>query len=185
MSVIDWLVENHSETIAKVARKEHRGVQTLDFEDVEQAIWLKLTEKSRQTSSYKGTDFTTWDAPGIAALATKIAREYVSRERIEYMHFAGAFIYNPAIVEVYLADAVWKNVEDVPDIDGRVDVRDAVATLPLETRRLLFIHFGLDQPYDQRTHKAEYSRVQRAVERISDVLNMGSGVKLGEVADAA
>jgi DNA-directed RNA polymerase specialized sigma24 family protein len=181
--VLQWITDNHADMIKGVARKEHRGVQTVDVDDVEQAILQKFAEKARNNSSHKGTDFTKWDRAGLDALATKFARQYVARERIEYMHFAGAFIYNPAIVEVYLRDAVWANVEDVPDIDGRVDVRDAVNTLPLETRRCLFTHYGLDQPYKGGTK--EYMTVYRAVERISDLLNMGSGVKIGDLADAA
>jgi len=181
--VVQWITDNHMSMIKGIARKEHRGVATVEVEDIEQAIMLKITEKSKQTNSFKGTDFTTWDRTGLDHLFTKFARDYVARERIEYMHFAGAFIYNPAIVEVYLKDAVWVNLEDVPDIDGRVDVKEILATFPLEWRRALFVHYGMDQPYKSDTK--EYKRVYRAVEVISDRLNMSSGVKLGDLADAA
>jgi hypothetical protein len=43
----------------------------------------------------------------------------------------------------------------------------------------------MDQPYDPNTDNALYKRVYRAVETISDRLNMGSGVKIGSMADAA
>jgi DNA-directed RNA polymerase specialized sigma24 family protein len=181
--VVQWITDNHMPMIKGIARKEHRGVATVSVDDIEQAIMLKIAQKSKQTSSLKGTDFTTWDRTGLDHLFTKFARDYVARERIEYMHFAGAFIYNPGIVEVYLKDAVWSNLEDVPDIDGRVDVKMILETLPLETKRVLFTHYGLDRPYGVRT--AEYKRVERAVELISDRLNMDSGVKLGDLLDAA
>jgi hypothetical protein len=169
--------------ITMIARKEHRGIQTIEVDDIQQAVYQRFAEDSRQSSSFLGTDFRTWDRAGLYALATKYARKYVARERINYMHFAGAFVYTPAIVEVYLKDAVWVELEDVIDIDGRVDVKNIIATLPLETKRVLFVHYGLDQPYKSETK--EYKRVKRAVDTISDRLNMDSGVKLGDLADVA
>lgn len=180
--IAGWIADNYPDLAAKTARREHRGVRTIEVEDIEQHIWLQISRKALRASG-KGTDFRLWDRTGLANLMTKIAREYVARERIEYMHFAGAFIYTPAIVEVYLKDAAWANLEDVVDIDGRTDVKDALATLPLETQRALFIHYGTDNPYPATS--AEYKRVLRAVETISDKLNMGSGVKIGDLADAA
>ena len=177
-SIADWLAENHAELITKTARREHRGVRTIEVEDIEQHVWKVLLGRASER-----TDYRTWERNGMANLFTKIAREYVARERIEYMHFAGAFIYTPGIVEVYLKDAVWANVEDVPDIDGRVDVRDALKLLPLATQQALFIHFGMDQPYTAGT--APYKRVMRAVDTISDRLNMSSGVQIADLADAA
>lgn len=174
-----WFLENHGLTVTKISRRELRGCQTTTAEDVAQHVWTVIAQKSTKH------DFSTWDRYGITNLITKIAREFIARERIEFMHFAGAFIYTPAIVEVYLQDAVWANLEDVIEIDGRVDVRNALATLPLETQRELFIHYGMDQPFDPNTQNAAYKRVHRAVDRISDLLNMGSGVKLGDLADAA
>lgn len=180
--VVQWITDNHAELVEKIARREHRGVRTTDIEDVSQHVWLVLGQKSLKADG-TGTDFRLWDRFGITDLITKIAREYVAQERIKYMHFAGAFVYTPGIVEVYLKDAVWANVEDVVDMDGRIDVQDAIKALPLETQRCLFIHYGMDQPFTAGT--APYKRVYRAVETISDRLNMGSGVKIGDLADAA
>jgi hypothetical protein len=178
------LHDNHALTVTKISRRELRGCQTTTAQDVEQHVWLTLGEKALKANG-KGTDFSAWDRFGISDLIVKIARDFIARERIEYMHFAGAFVYTPAIVETYLKDAVWADLEDVYDIDGRVDVRDIIQTLPLATQQALFIHFGMDQPYDPNTDNALYKRVYRAVETISDRLNMGSGVKIGSMADAA
>lgn len=180
--VVAHLYNEHSEMIAKIARREHKGIQTLDVDDIEQHIWLTLSQKALRPDG-TGTDFRKWDAKGIADFGIKAARTYVARERIEYMHFAGAFVYTPAIVEGYLKVCVWSNLEDVPDIDGRVDVVEAVKALPLDTQRELFTTYGLDQPFPGGS--APYRRVERAVEKISDRLNMGSGVKIGDMADAA
>lgn len=181
--ILAWIVSNHSVMIARIARKELRGIQTLEADDVEQQIYLELGQRAYNPETGKGTDFTTWNSFGIADLATKIARNYVARERIEYMHFAGAFVYTPKIVEAFLKQCVWVELEDVPDIDGRVDVVAAVKELDLQTQRELFQTFGLDQPFGSKT--AEYKRVERAIEGISNRLNQGSGVKIGDLADAA
>lgn len=180
--VLSWLADNHALTIVKISRRELRGCQTTTAEDVEQHVWLVLGEKALKADG-TGTDFRTWDRFGISDLIVKIAREFIARERIEYMHFAGAFVYTPAIVEVYLKDAVWANLDDVVDIDGRVDVREIIQTLPLATQQALFVHYGMDQPFPTGT--AGYMRAYRAVETISDRLNMSSGVKIGDMADAA
>jgi hypothetical protein len=180
--VLQWLADNHALTITKISRRELRGCQTTTAEDVEQHVWLILSQKALKADG-TGTDFRLWDRFGISDLIIKVAREFVARERIEFMHFAGAFIYTPGIVEVYLKDAVWANLEDVVDIDGRVDVKEIILTLPLGTQRELFVHYGMDQPHDHKS--AAYKRVERAVETISDRLNMGSGVKIGDMADAA
>lgn len=180
--VVQWIADNHAELVTKIARREHRGIRTVEVEDVEQHVWLTLAKKSLRDNG-KGTDFRLWDRYGITDLITKISREYVARERIEYMHFAGAFIYTPGIVEVYLKDAAWANLEDVVDMDGRMDVKEAIKSLPLETQRCLFVHYGMDQAYEAGS--AQYKRVHRAVETISDRLNMDSGVKIGDLADAA
>lgn len=181
--VVQWITDNHHDMITMIARKEHRGIQTIEVDDIQQAVYQRLSEKSQRNLSFTGTDFRTWDRAGLYALCTKFAREYVARERINFMHFAGAYVYTPAIVEVYLRDAIWVELEDVPDIDGRVDVKNIIATLPLETKRALFVHFGLDQPFKSGT--AEHRRIHRAVDTISDRLNMSSGVKLGDLADVA
>lgn len=180
-TVLQHVFENHAEMISKIARREHRGVQTIEVDDIEQHIWEMIGKWSLRDD--RGTDFRTWDEKGIADLAIRVARKYVARERIEYMHFAGAFIYTPAIVEGYLKVCVWTELEDVPDIDGRVDVVEAVKSLPLNIQRELFVTYGLDQPYPN-AHAAR-KRVERAVETISDRLNMGSGAKIGDMADAA
>lgn len=174
---LTWFLENHSVTVKKVARRELRGCQTTTADDVEQHVWAVVAQKSTKE------DFTKWDTWGVVNLITKIAREFIARERIDFMHFAGAFVYTPAIVECYLKDAVWANLEDVVEIDGRVDVRDALASLPLSTQQELFIHFGMDQPFPIRS--AAKKRVERAVDKIADLLNMGSGVKIGDLADAS
>lgn len=160
---IKQLHEEHSALVAKIARREHKGAMTVTVEDVEQAIWLFMFENIQHLTGYT--------APGISDLATKSARKYLLKERIDYMHFMGNFIYTPEIVETYLRDAVWSNVEDVPDIDGRVDVTDEFNRLPLPTRQALFRKYGLGESPASKDSTAR-SVIDRAVVRITNNLNL-------------
>jgi hypothetical protein len=157
------LYEEHGPLVARIAKREHKGAMTVTVEDVEQAIWLFMFENIRHLTGYT--------APGITDLATKSARKYLLQERIDYMHFMGNFIYTPEIVETYLKDAVWSNVEDVPDIDGRVDVTDEFNKLPLATRKLMFKKYALGEP-PASADSTGRSTIDRAVVRITNNLNL-------------
>lgn len=159
------LYEEHSAMVAKIAKREHKGALTVTVEDVEQAIWLFLFENIQHLSQYTTN--------GFADIATKSARKYLFKERIDFMHFMGNFIYTPDIVETYLKDSVWRETEDVPDIDGRVDVTDEFNRLPLRQRQILFRKYGLGDPLDaEDTSGRDRKMAERAVVRITNNLNL-------------
>lgn len=174
--VNNWLTETHGEMLRKIARREHRKVRTVEMEDVEQHLFLTLFSRA------KGTDFRLWEAAGIADLAIKISREYVNKERIDYMHFACAYIYTPSMVESLLRDCVWSMPQDIPDVDGRMDVMAEFDNLPLRQRQVLFTKFGLGERFvdaDPRRRMAE-----RAIDKITERLNTRVGMKRVELSDA-
>jgi hypothetical protein len=155
----------YSGLVSRIAKREHKGAMTVTVDDLNQAIWLVLFQKVRFLTGFTKN--------GIADLATKIAREYLLKERIDYMHFMGNFIYTPEIVEQYLEDAVWANVEDVPDIDGRVDVTDEFNRLPLPQKQILFRKYGLGDALDATdTSGRDRKMADRAVVRITNNLNL-------------
>lgn len=153
----------HGPMVKKIAKREHKGAVTVTVEDVEQEIWLFIAKEVKHLDGYTTL--------GIGDFATKSARKYLIQERIDYMYFMGNFVYTPEIVEQYLQDAVWANVEDVPDIDGRVDVTDEVNRLPLHDRVLLFKKYGMGENPDREAH-AERKTIDRAVIRITNNLNL-------------
>lgn len=174
---IDLLVSVHGDMIAKVAKREHRGLRTLEVDDIIQSIWLEFTRLSATT------DFTLWDAKGIASLAGKMARKYVNRERTDYMYFTANFLYTPAIVETFLAECVWVNVDEVPDVDGRVDIQRELESLPLNQRQVLFLKYGMGEHFtheDPRRKTAE-----RAVDRLTSKLNTRTQQAWVELSDVA
>ena len=154
----------HADMITKIAKREHKGATTVTAEDVEQAIWLFIFENVQHLDGYS--------EKGIGDLATKSARKYLLKERIDYMYFMGNFVYTPEIVEQYLKDAVWANVEDVPDIDGRVDVTDEYNRLPLHHRVALFRKYGLGEVLENSS--AERKQADRALITITNNLNLKS-----------
>lgn len=176
-STIDLLHAIHGDMIYKVAKREHRGLRTLEVDDIVQSIWSEFTALS------VNNDFTLWDAKGVAALAGKMARKYVNRERTDYMYFTANFIYTPAIVEGFLSECIWASVDEVPDVDGRVDVQREYDRLPLNQRQVLFLKYGAGEAFkhdDPRRKTAE-----RAVERLTSRLNAGSRQTWVELSDVA
>jgi hypothetical protein len=176
MSHIERLRELHElygGMVTKIAKREHKGAYQATSEDVEQAVWLFICENVQHLHAYT--------EKGIADLATKSARKYLLQERIDHMHFMGNFIYTPDIVETYLKDAVWANVEDVPDIDGRVDVRDEFEKLPLHQKQVLFRKYGLGESFDRKDSTTR-SVADRALVRITNNLNLKANlVKVEDV----
>jgi hypothetical protein len=157
------LYAEHSVMVSKIAKREHKGAVTVTVEDVAQAVWLFLFENVQHLNGYT--------AAGISDLATKSARKYLLKERIDYMYFMGNFIYTPEIVETYLKDALWSNVEDVPDIDGRVDVTAEFNRLPLDHRQILFRKYGLGENPNREDHAARKT-AERALVLITNNLNL-------------
>lgn len=174
---IDLLVTIHGDMIAKIAKREHRGLRTLEVDDIIQSIWTEFAALS------VNTDFTLWEPRGVAALAGKMARKYVNRERTDYMHFTANFVYTPAIVEGFLAECIWAEVDAVPDVDGRVDVKREYDKLPLGQRQALFLKFGAGEHF---THDDPRRKtVERAIDRMTSRLNSGSPQTWVELSDVA
>lgn len=156
------LYDEYAGMVEKIAKREHKGSITATVDDVNQEIWLTIFKEVKHLDNYTG--------PGISDFATKAARKYLLQERIDYMHFMGNFIYTPEIVEQYLKDAVWAQIEDVPDIDGRVDVTDEYNRLPLPHRVALFRKYGLQEA--AANGSAERKMADRGLIWITNNLNL-------------
>ena len=81
--VLTDLFNDYNEAVNKIARREHRGVRTIEVDDIAQHVWAVISQKSIDPGHSTGTDFRTWEFRGVCDLITKIAREYVARERID------------------------------------------------------------------------------------------------------
>lgn len=150
-----------AKVIDAAARRESGA--SIDFEDLRQELWVFYLEKK---------DIVEHDKQ-MASLIGKTARGVARQERIDYMYFSGAFIYTPAMVRTLLADAVWCQVEDAFDIEGRVDVTAALQKQPDRAQDLLHARFamGMHIAGDSPERRA----VDRAIDSITHELNMHSG----------
>lgn len=174
---MDFFFAAHGEMIEKIAKREHRGLRTLDVDDIYQSILAEFTQLAATQ------DFTLWDARGIAALAGKMARKYVNRERTDYMHFSANFIYTPELVEMFLSECIWNAVDDVPDIDGRVDVLREFENLPLNQRQALFLKYGIGEQFKHSDPRRKVA--ERAVDRLTSRLNSKAPQEWVDLADAS
>jgi len=59
----------------------------------------------------------------------RTARTFAAAQRNDYMYFTGAFVYTPKIVAAYLDTCAWQPLEEVPDIDARIDMQEAFVLL--------------------------------------------------------
>ena len=149
--------------IKNVAKKQATDV--MDPEDLEQELWVFFLEELSTTDYPEGTIVDLIKKRGV-----RIARD----ERIDYMQFRGAFIYSPAVVRTVLEDAVWVDVEDSPDVEGRIDVSNALSELEPDELFLLRRKFGpVEQFGDGPFTKTEHMRIERAIDKISMILNRG------------
>ena len=158
----------HDQIIKRVARREHKGATTVDRDDLEQVLREFFLQNISSTHAFS--------EDGVEGTAVKVARKYMFKERIDVMHFRGCFIYTPKIVETFLQDAVWKQIEDVPDIDGRVDVTREYNRLPAKQRQLLFRKYALGEP-PLASDRAGRRMVERAIDTITARLNLNAQEK--------
>lgn len=155
--------EKIASVIKNVAKKQSTDV--MDPEDLEQELWVFFLGELAHTEYPEGTIVDLIKKRGI-----KIARD----ERIDYMQFRGAFVYSPAVVRTILEDSVWTNVEDAPDIEGRMDVSNALLELSGDERSLLHEYFTVASADRGRLDTYSYERIERAIDKISMILNRGA-----------
>ena len=152
--------EHFTEVINEISRREATDV--MDQDDLQQELWVYLLERYSKIEN-EGQ---------MVTMLKKQARTSTKQERIDYMHFRGAFIYTPGMVRTLLADAVWCEVEDAFDIEGRVDVTRALGELPYRTQRLLYSRFALGEKPERKS--ATEKAIERAVDTITTTLNFRS-----------
>lgn len=158
--------------IKNVAKKQATDV--MDPEDLEQELWVFFLEELAHTEYPEGTIVDL-----IKKRSIKIARD----ERIDYMQFRGAFVYSPAVVQTILEDSVWVDVEDSPDIEGRVDVSRALQELTSRERELLRLRYAVTPSERGRLATYDYEVIEVAIDKISMILNRGASRAELDIAD--
>lgn len=149
-----------SKVIDNAAHRESGA--SIEFEDLRQELWIFYLEKKDMVEHDKQ----------MASLIGKTARSVARRERIDYMYFSGAFIYTPSMVRTLLADAVWCEVEEAFDIEGRVDVTAALKKQSQRAQGLLYARFALGEKPEGDSDDRKV--IDRAIDSITHELNTHS-----------
>ena len=157
--------ETYQATAARIAAREHQKLAMFDAEDVEQAIWEHVLTNWKYYAKA--------DAKFVEIYMTKAARGFAQSERIDYMYFTGAFVYTPKLVAAGLETCAWKPIEEVPDVDTRVDLQEAFEQLRAKAPKqaeAVFKRYGLGE---DDLSAAERMNVSRGIESLTHRLNSG------------
>jgi hypothetical protein len=158
---LDWLP-----SAQRIAAREHRDSTLFARDDIEQAIWEHVIGNWKHYVAIEDPKF-------VEIYMTKAARGYVRKERVDFMYFAGAFVYTPKIVAAFLETCAWKPLEEVPDVDARVDLREAFELLRKSApsqAAAVFKRYGLNE---DEMSSAERMNLSRGVDAICHRLNSG------------
>ncbi|GAA1411859.1 hypothetical protein AUR04nite_00690 [Glutamicibacter uratoxydans] len=154
------------EVVHNVCKKIGRTSATVEAEDLEQDVWVSMQEKDHWK---KILDY----EKSIPGVLKKQAERLATKERVDYMHFSGSYMYTPKDVRRILSESVWCEAEKAPDIEGRVDVRREFDKL-VEARRLaIYKRYGHGFDSFELT-RSEQMAFYRGIDQITDRLNMAA-----------
>lgn len=159
---LEEFLDFHAEAIDSIAKGHWNRQGFCQADDVAQEIRMHVMTK--------------WDYySGLGVEAAKrafgkAAKQYLSQESQDYMHFTGNFVYTPRMVRALLETSAWDPVEEVFDVDGRIDIQLAFKTLPPARSEAVFKRYALKVPTDEMT-KVEQRSCQRGVDDVCHFLN--------------
>lgn len=156
----------HAATIRRVAERKYQQQGFCQADDVEQAIFEHVLKEWKY---YEGSD-----EKSARSKFGKAADQYLGKEAQDFMYFTGSFVYTPSMVRNILEQSAWSEIEQAPDIDGRVDVRAGFDRLPPKQKAGVFQRYALKVPAEEQT-EAEKRSTQRGVDGITHYLNKQTG----------
>lgn len=151
------LQQVYGDTVREAARKIASEMILLDADDIEQDTWVHLLENFD----------TVVQAENMRALIYSVARRVTGQARTDNMHFTGSYIYTPEDVRKILSESAWSEIDQCPDVEGRVDVLSKFKMLSPGRRLALYRRYALGV-----THKAMTESERLGVKRgITDLTN--------------
>lgn len=153
----------YAPAVSKISRKVSNEFKTVDAEELEGMLWVDIAGTWQNIIEATGK----FTVPGILR---RRAIQHANKERIDYMHFSGSYLYTPKDVRKILSESAWSDVEQAPDIEGRVDVRRWFDTLAPGRKAAVYKRYGLGFSYKELT-KSEQNALERGVTDITDRLN--------------
>ena len=155
--------------VNQVASREWRGSKIFEMEDVAQAIWLHMVEH--------WDEYAKADSGLVHFMATRAARNYCQRQRVDYMYANGAFLYTTKIVRGMLEQTVFCDPQNATDIEGRCDIVEAMKHLSKVQRAAIYKKFALKEPLQGKEKSAE----SRGINNITHRLNSGLRLEVIEI----
>jgi len=158
----DWLP-----SATRIAAREHHNSTIYDRDDIQQAIWEHVIKNWKHYAAIEDPKF-------VEIYMTKAAKSFAANERVEHMYATGSFIYTPKIVAGFLESCAWAPLEEVPDIDARVDLQEAFALLRKSSPKqaaAVFKRYGMGE--SESLSSAESSNLSFGIEAICHRLNSG------------
>ena len=151
--------EEYGDQIKAIARNQHKSSSIFEADDVEQAIWMAFASRWMSVRHYSSRK--------ILKIARQAGAEWCKKERLDYAFFQGRVIYTTEEVKRILRESTWEALGPGIDVEGRVDVRAAFASLTKGQRENVFRLYGLKE----KVTPAQLVQVSRGVRAITDYLN--------------
>ena len=165
---LDAFISYHHDTIKGVALSKGRNLGYTTPDDVEQAIMEHVV---RKWHLYSGRP-----ASRVQSYFGKAANQFLNQERLDYMYFSAAYLYTPAEIRRHLRESAWSDLEQCPDVDARIDLHKAFATLTKGRQEAVYKQYGLGIPSSEMS-EAEGRAARRGVDDITAYLNHSSGTQ--------
>lgn len=162
--MIEDLYKKIEHLVKKAARSaENRWNHLLEADDIEQELWLFIME-SPSVQNYLDTRS---DGEIVNALSIQ-ADNICSKERVDYDHFSGNFVYSPKDVRRLLENITQE--ERVLD-DEKIDFDIALEDLKDETPHYydsIYSRYYMGYEFEDNPARV---RCQRAVDKLADLMN--------------
>lgn len=174
---VDAFARIYWDKVNQVARSLHRQYGVVDAEDIAQGIWEKIIPRFEK-------DYKHMDAETLQKVFQRLGKDVLNRESLDYMYFSGSYIYTPQEVRDKLSTCGWNELDECPDVDARVDLREAYRHLPPKQQAAVLKRYGLKEPPGGMSD-SEARNERRGVDSITHWLNRGLGVAPARLDDDA
>lgn len=158
-------IYNRAEPLVKKAARsaENRWNRMLDADDIEQELWLFVMESPSVQNYIRAQS----DGEIVNALNIQ-ADNVCAKERVDYDHFTGNFVYNPKDVRDIIG-RLYGNEE--VQVDERIDYEIALDDLRDEYPHYydsIYSHCYMGYEFED---DAERKRRDRAIDKLADIMN--------------
>jgi DNA-directed RNA polymerase specialized sigma24 family protein len=154
--------------VNQVAYQEVKNSYIFEVDDIVQELWMFAVARWDEIRT-KDDDLQFF-------VLQRYARTWCAKQRVEYMHFTGAYLYTPKIIRERLDDSVFCDPADAMDVDARVDITQLYDKLSRGRKASIYKRYALKEPYGS---KAEEVSVSEGVTMICDQLNLAQKIIAG------